>query len=70
MGEKVCAYVIPLPGSEPTLDAVRAHLLERGLARFKLPERLEVRETLPRTASGKVRKSLLRDELQDVARSG
>jgi cyclohexanecarboxylate-CoA ligase len=70
MGEKVCAFVIPAPGSEPTLDTVRAHLLERGLARFKLPERLEVRETLPRTASGKVRKAPLRDELHDEARSG
>ena len=70
MGEKVCAYVIVVPGSEPTLDTVRAHLLERGLARFKLPERLEVRETLPRTASGKVRKAPLRDELHDEARSG
>jgi cyclohexanecarboxylate-CoA ligase len=70
MGEKVCAYVIPNPGSDPTLEALRAHLLERGLARFKLPERLEVRATLPRTASGKVRKSPLRDELRDRVRNG
>jgi cyclohexanecarboxylate-CoA ligase len=65
MGEKICAYVIPHPGSEPTLEAVRAHLLDRGLARFKLPERLELRHTLPRTASGKVQKSPLREELRD-----
>jgi non-ribosomal peptide synthetase component E (peptide arylation enzyme) len=64
MGEKVCAYVIAAPGSEPTLVEVRDHLLGRGLARFKLPERLVVRETLPRTASGKVRKSPLRDQLR------
>jgi non-ribosomal peptide synthetase component E (peptide arylation enzyme) len=70
MGEKVCAYVIPHPGSDPTLEAVRAHLLERGLARFKLPERLELRTTLPRTSSGKVRKSILREELRDEVRSG
>jgi non-ribosomal peptide synthetase component E (peptide arylation enzyme) len=70
MGEKVCAYVIAHPGSELTLEAVRAHLLGRGLARFKLPERLELRAALPRTASGKVRKSLLRDELRDEVRSG
>jgi non-ribosomal peptide synthetase component E (peptide arylation enzyme) len=64
MGEKVCAYVIAVPGELPVLEDVRAHLLERGLARFKLPERLEVRESLPRTASGKVQKSPLRDELR------
>ncbi len=65
MGEKVCAFVIPAPGGAPTLEAVRAHLLGRGLARFKLPERLEVRESLPRTASGKVQKSPLRAEVLD-----
>jgi len=70
MGEKVCAYVIPQPGSDPTLEGLRTHLLAHGLARFKLPERLELRAVLPRTASGKVRKSLLRDELRDEVRSG
>jgi cyclohexanecarboxylate-CoA ligase len=64
MGEKVCAYVIPAPDAEPTLDDIRTHLLEQGLARFKLPERLEVRTALPRTASGKVQKSPLREELR------
>jgi cyclohexanecarboxylate-CoA ligase len=62
MGEKVCAYVIPAPGAEPTLDGIRTHLLECGLARFKLPERLELRAALPRTASGKVQKAPLREE--------
>ncbi len=63
MGEKVCAFVIAHPGAAPELDAVRTHLVERGLARFKLPERLEIRESLPRTASGKVQKAPLRGEL-------
>ncbi len=64
MGEKVCAFVIPSPGSVPVLESLRAHLTERGLARFKLPERLEIRKVLPRTASGKVQKSPLREELR------
>jgi cyclohexanecarboxylate-CoA ligase len=63
MGEKVCAFVIARNGEHPTLDDVRAHLLAKGLAKFKLPERLVVRETLPRTASGKVQKPPLREEL-------
>jgi cyclohexanecarboxylate-CoA ligase len=63
MGERVCAFVIVRDGADVTLEALRAHLVEHGLARFKLPERLEVRTTLPRTASGKVQKSPLRDEL-------
>ncbi len=63
MGEKVCAFVIPRDGAQPTLEDVRAHLLANGLAKFKVPERLVVRETLPRTASGKVQKPPLREEL-------
>jgi non-ribosomal peptide synthetase component E (peptide arylation enzyme) len=66
MGEEVCAYVIPAPGAAPTLDELRRHLLDRGLARFKLPSRLEIRTDLPRTASGKVQKAPLRAELAGV----
>jgi non-ribosomal peptide synthetase component E (peptide arylation enzyme) len=64
MGEEVCAFVIPSPGEDPVLDDLRAHLLEHGLARFKLPSRLEVRDELPRTASGTVQKAPLREEIR------
>jgi cyclohexanecarboxylate-CoA ligase len=64
MGERVCAFVIPRDGDDPTLDGIREHLLACGLARFKVPERLEIRATLPRTASGKVQKGKLRDEMR------
>jgi cyclohexanecarboxylate-CoA ligase len=63
MGEAVCAFVIATAGQEPTLEELRAHLVEQGLARFKLPARLELRHELPRTASGKVQKAPLRAEL-------
>jgi acyl-CoA synthetase (AMP-forming)/AMP-acid ligase II len=62
MGERVCAYVIAHAGATVTLDELRAHALALGLARFKLPERLELRDELPRTASGKVTKAPLRAE--------
>ena len=63
MGERVCAVVIVHNGASVALDDVRAHLLAAGLARFKLPERLEVADQLPRTASGKVQKAALRAAL-------
>jgi cyclohexanecarboxylate-CoA ligase len=63
MGERVCAFVILRDGAALDLDGLRAHLVDAGLARFKLPERLEVRTNLPRTASGKVQKAPLRAEL-------
>ncbi len=63
MGEEVCAFVILAGGIEPTLEELRAHLVAQGLARFKLPSRLEIRTDLARTASGKVQKAPLRAEL-------
>ncbi|HEV7524244.1 MAG TPA: hypothetical protein VGP92_04725, partial [Acidimicrobiia bacterium] len=70
MGEKVCAFVTLVDDSVVTLDDLRAHLLACRLARFKLPERLEIRASLPRTASGKVQKAPLRAELRNEVRSG
>jgi cyclohexanecarboxylate-CoA ligase len=67
MGEEVCAFVIPTGADEPGLEDLRAYLVAQGLARFKLPSRLEVRAELPRTASGKVQKSPLRTELSTAS---
>jgi len=39
-------------------------LRKSGLAKFKFPERLELRAELPVTANGKIRKDVLRDELE------
>jgi acyl-coenzyme A synthetase/AMP-(fatty) acid ligase len=64
LGEKVCVYVVPPPGATaPTLDEVNAFLRERKLAAQKLPERLEVVEAMPMTATGKVQKHVLRDDV-------
>jgi cyclohexanecarboxylate-CoA ligase len=61
LGEKVCLFVVPAAGVEPpTLADVTAFLRERNLATPKLPERVEVVEELPVTATGKIQKHLLR----------
>ncbi|RAY12800.1 (2,3-dihydroxybenzoyl)adenylate synthase [Actinomadura craniellae] len=62
-GERVCAVVVPVEGATVTLDSLVAHLRERKIASFKLPERLEVRTVLPRSPLGKVLKRELRAEL-------
>jgi 2,3-dihydroxybenzoate-AMP ligase len=59
LGEKTCAFVIPA-GEPPTLAAVRAFLTERGLATYKLPDRLELVAAFPLTGVGKVDKAGLR----------
>jgi cyclohexanecarboxylate-CoA ligase len=59
----VCAFVTPRGGAELGFDEMVSYLEGREIARQKIPERLEIRARLPKTASGKVRKSALRDEL-------
>ncbi|HBQ40528.1 MAG TPA: 2,3-dihydroxybenzoate-AMP ligase, partial [Halieaceae bacterium] len=59
--EKICACVVALEDTTPpTLAALCAWLQEKGIAKFKLPERLEVFQALPRNPVGKV----VRGELQ------
>ena len=63
MGERICAVVVPRPGTTPTLESVRAHFAAAGLAVFKCPEKLLVIEQLPRNSVGKV----VRPELAKLA---
>ena len=63
MGETVCAYVIPQPGHTVDVPALATWLERAGLARQKFPERVEVVQELPRTASGKVQKNILRERI-------
>ena len=64
LGEKACAVVVPRPGQTVTLPEITDFLRGLGIATFKLPERLELREDLPRNPLGKVLKRHLRDELR------
>ena len=60
-GELVCAVVVPSePAAPPSLGELTDELERRGLARQKLPERLELVDVLPRNAPGKVLKHELR----------
>jgi len=66
LGERAAAIVRLREGGElPTLDAVRAHLAEAGLAKQKWPESIRLVADLPRTPSGKVQKFRLRQQLRD-----
>ncbi|MEV7891294.1 AMP-binding protein [Streptomyces sp. NPDC002817] len=65
LGEHAAAVLRMLPGHPlPGLDEMRAHLDNSGLARQKWPEELHGVTDFPRTASGKVQKFRLR---QDIA---
>jgi len=65
LGEKVCVYIQPrTPGDRISLEEVNDFLRRKQIATFKLPERVEIIDQLPRTPTGKVQKFVLR---QDVA---
>jgi len=64
LGERACAVVVPRPGATVTLPEIVEYLRGLGIATFKLPERLELRDELPRNPLGKVLKRDLREELR------
>jgi fatty-acyl-CoA synthase len=58
-GEVGCAFVVVAPGATLDVPTLEQHCRSR-LAKFKVPKRFEIVDTLPRTPSGKVQKHLLR----------
>lgn len=58
LGEKTCACVIS-SGAKPNLAELRRFLVERGVAAYKLPDRLEYVDAFPHTGAGKVNKTEL-----------
>jgi acyl-CoA synthetase (AMP-forming)/AMP-acid ligase II len=64
LGEHAAAVVRLRTGHRlPTMDELREHLEQVGLARQKWPEELREIDEFPRTASGKVQKYLLRQSI-------
>lgn len=64
MGERACAYVVVKVGQTlPDLTQLGDFLRERGLARFKWPERIEAIDALPLTKVGKLDKVALRERI-------
>ena len=56
LGERSCACVVLRPGAALDVATMGQRLTALGLARYKCPERLEVLDALPATASGKIQK--------------
>jgi cyclohexanecarboxylate-CoA ligase len=64
MGERVCCYLVPAGHAAPLgIEEMRDYLLGKGLAIQKVPERVEVVDALPMTATGKVQKHVLRADI-------
>jgi cyclohexanecarboxylate-CoA ligase len=67
LGERACAFVRLVDDESLTLDEIREFLLDQGVAKVYVPERLEVIDEMPMTPTGKVQKFALRDIAQSFA---
>jgi acyl-CoA synthetase (AMP-forming)/AMP-acid ligase II len=68
LGEVACAFFRMQSGSPtPTLADIRSYLEQAGIARQKWPEHVRSVDDFPRTASGKVQKFVLRQQLREEA---
>lgn len=64
LGERACVFLVLRAGHEaPTIADLQAYLHDLGVAKFKAPERIEVRAELPLTNVDKVNKVALRGEI-------
>lgn len=64
LGERSCAYVVlKAPYHSLSLEEVVAFFSRKRVAKYKYPEHIVVIEKLPRTASGKIQKFLLRKDI-------
>ena len=59
-GERVHAVVVLRPGSRATPEELQAHC-RTLIGGYKVPKTFEFAEALPRTPSGKIQKSALRE---------
>lgn len=67
LGERCCAFIVLAEGaSDIDLPEVQRYLGERGVAKFKYPERVEIRSDLPVTNVTKLNKVALRREIASI----
>jgi non-ribosomal peptide synthetase component E (peptide arylation enzyme) len=66
LGEKACLFAVIKSGQTLTLNELNNFLVnERKIAKFKLPERLEIVDQLPVTHVGKINKREIRKIIAD-----
>ncbi|MCZ8519581.1 MULTISPECIES: (2,3-dihydroxybenzoyl)adenylate synthase [Paenibacillus] len=63
LGERSCAFIITREPGTPSAAEIKSHLRERGLAPYKIPDRMVFVDQFPLTSVGKVSKKALRESL-------
>jgi acyl-CoA synthetase (AMP-forming)/AMP-acid ligase II len=65
-GERACAVLVTEDGARPDVAALAEVLTKAGVAKFKIPEQVEIWDALPRNDAGKVLKHQIRAQLSKV----
>jgi cyclohexanecarboxylate-CoA ligase len=66
LGELGCCFVTLQPGHTLTFAQMQAFLSDRQVTKTYWPERLEIIDVMPRTASGKIQKFQLREQAKNL----
>ena len=69
-GERACAVIVAASPPAPGVEDLRAFLEGHGVARFKVPERVETWDALPKNDAGKVLKHAIRATLTTTTVGG
>ena len=65
-GERACAVIVTADQPAPALTDLRELLMRQGIAKFKIPEQVEIWDALPKNDAGKVLKHRIRAMLTKV----
>jgi pyochelin biosynthesis protein PchD len=66
-GEKACVFIIARPGMPvPDVKSLLTFLIDRGLAKYKCPERIEIIDSFPLTRVGKLDKPALKRQIAEM----
>jgi fatty-acyl-CoA synthase len=65
-GERPMAVIVLKEGAQAEGDELRQHLSQK-FAKWQLPERFEFIDEIPRTATGKFKKTALREQFVKTA---
>jgi 2,3-dihydroxybenzoate-AMP ligase len=63
-GERGCVFVVLNPSATLTFEQLREFLLAQNIAKFKLPERLELLAEFPVSGAGKIMRRALREIIE------
>ena len=69
LGERMCACALLRDGASLRFDELKTFLLGKEIAKYKLPERLEILPDFPLSAFGKVSKKKLVEMISPIVKA-